>query len=84
MREIRTSGSEGGVAQTNAPFLPLSIGRPTRWVGAGFIPARTERIAALTSPLESLNLGGYYVRYVIGRFLPLRSNHVAGSMLHLS
>ena len=45
------------MAQTNAPFLPLSIGRPTRWVGAGFIPARTERIAALTSPLESLNLG---------------------------
>ena len=34
-----------------------TIGRPTRWVGAGFIPARTERIAALTSPLESLNLG---------------------------
>ena len=61
-----------------------TTGRPTRWVGAGFIPARTERIAALTSPLESLNLGGYYVRYVIGRFLPLRSNHVAGSMLHLS
>jgi len=25
MREIRTSGSEGGVAQTNAPFLPLSL-----------------------------------------------------------
>ena len=61
-----------------------TTGWPTRWVGAGFIPARTERIAALTSPLESLNLGGYYVRYVIGRFLSLRSNHVAGSMLHLS
>jgi hypothetical protein len=26
MREIRTSGSEGGAAQTNAPFLPLSVG----------------------------------------------------------
>ena len=40
MREIRTSGSEGGVAQTNAPFLPLSqrAGRPV--VGAGFTPAR--------------------------------------------
>ena len=24
MREIRTSGSEGGVAQPNAPSLPLS------------------------------------------------------------
>ena len=24
MREIRPSGSEGGAAQTNAPFLPLS------------------------------------------------------------
>ena len=32
MREICTSGSEGGVAQTNAPFLPpikaLPFGRP--------------------------------------------------------
>jgi hypothetical protein len=27
MREIRTSGSEGGVAQANAPFLPLSRSR---------------------------------------------------------
>jgi hypothetical protein len=26
MRENRPSGSEGGVAQANAPFLPLSIG----------------------------------------------------------
>ena len=26
MREIRQSGSEGGVAQTNAPSLPLSSG----------------------------------------------------------
>ncbi len=25
MREIRPSGSEGGAAQTNAPFLPLSV-----------------------------------------------------------
>jgi hypothetical protein len=25
MREIRTSGSEGGVAQPNAPSLPLSV-----------------------------------------------------------
>ncbi len=24
MREIRTYGSEGGAAQANAPFLPLS------------------------------------------------------------
>ena len=27
MREIRQSGSEGGAAQTNAPFLPLSLER---------------------------------------------------------
>jgi hypothetical protein len=25
MREIRTCGSEGGAAQANAPFLPLSL-----------------------------------------------------------
>ena len=25
MREIRLSGSEGGVAQANAPSLPLSV-----------------------------------------------------------
>ena len=37
-----------------------AIGRPTRWVGAGFIPARTERAVALTAPLESLNLGSYH------------------------
>src|SRR5687768_6261542 len=29
MREICTSGSEGGVAQTNAPSLPLSVPSPT-------------------------------------------------------
>lgn len=27
MREIRTYGSEGGAAQANAPFLPLSAVR---------------------------------------------------------
>jgi len=32
MREIRTSGSEGGVAQTNAPFLPLSKDGPSHVV----------------------------------------------------
>ena len=33
MRENRTSGSEGGAAQTNASFLPLSagvVGEPDR------------------------------------------------------
>ena len=29
MREIRTAGSEGGAAQSNASFLPLSLARPT-------------------------------------------------------
>ena len=57
MREIRTSGSEGGVAQTNAPFLPLSESLPTRFVGAGFIPARKERTLLQPPGLESLNLG---------------------------
>lgn len=32
MREICTSGSEGGAGQANAPFLPLSERRP---VGEG-------------------------------------------------
>jgi len=27
VREIRQHGSEGGAAQTNAPFLPLSMWR---------------------------------------------------------
>ena len=37
MREIRPSGSEGGVAQSNAPFLPLYV----RCGGIG--PARSKR-----------------------------------------
>jgi len=62
MREIRTSGSEGGVAQTNAPFLPLSqrVGRPV--VGAGFTPARMGwrklQIAQSRFPLKVSHLEG--------------------------
>ena len=31
MRENRTSGSEGGEAQTNGPSLPLSVASPAGW-----------------------------------------------------
>jgi len=64
MREIRTSGSEGGVAQTNAPFLPLSqrVGRPV--VGAGFTPARMGwrklQIAQSRGTFSAVVAIGYY------------------------
>jgi hypothetical protein len=41
MREIRPSGSEGGVAQTNAPSLPLSLNSARRRaVARRFSPRR--------------------------------------------
>jgi len=41
MREIRMSGSEGGAAQTNASFLPLSSVRATLRVASALSPRFT-------------------------------------------
>ncbi len=46
-------------------------GSLTRWVGAGVIPARTERAVALTSPSESLKLG----RNVFQQHAKLKGSH---------
>ena len=37
MREIRLSGSEGGVGQSNAPSLPLSVWTPAAFDGLAHI-----------------------------------------------
>jgi hypothetical protein len=49
MPEIGPSGSEGGVAQTNAPFLPLSdwvcvIHPPARWDSEPYLNAMRQSV----------------------------------------
>ena len=42
MLENRTSGSEGGAAKTNRPFLPLSSnGLPNHW-GSGHLKSQSS------------------------------------------
>ena len=48
MREIRLSGSEGGVGQSNAPSLPLSVKAFDPCMGSGhFVVVLFERLVAL-------------------------------------
>lgn len=50
MRETRQSGSEGGAAQTNAPFLPLSRFQRKS--------SPFHRLMGKTSPVRSQATGG--------------------------
>ena len=48
MREIRTSGSEGGVAQTNASSLPLSTDKYIHGSRVTPVPLRIVKVGLVT------------------------------------
>ncbi len=68
MRENRTYGSEGGAAETNRPFLPLS-----KFVQAdGHVSVASARISVPAGPIISRHSlrarGSYSLTVVLGQF----------------
>jgi len=69
MRENRTYGSEGGAAETNRPFLPLSRAKGS---------IRVHR-NVLQSDQASLNIGLPEPRRLrVGRLTPFRASTIPG------
>ena len=54
MREIRLHGSEGGAAETNRSFLPLSNGRQPR-NGAAITSSVSSKIPRSAAPAAALS-----------------------------